>query len=186
MEFVLASASPRRKELLQLLGIDFSIEPSDVDETLVKGLTPHQQVERLALKKAQALPHADKTIIGSDTIVVQDGVILGKPVDEKDAIQMLKQLSGKSHQVMTAVAVINRALNIETSFVNVTDVHCHPVDQIWIQEYVKTGHPLDKAGSYGIQGKGFELVEKINGDFYSVMGLPIAQLARLLKSLSLK
>lgn len=187
MEFILASASPRRKELLELAGIAFRAVPSDVDELLDESLTPSEQVMDLAQQKARDLGEKfpDKLIIGADTIVVIAEKILGKPQNEADAVLMLKTLSGRKHQVMTAVCILGISKSIERVFVNCTDVSFYGMDEDWIWDYVKSGQPMDKAGSYGIQDKGFELVEKIEGDYYSVMGLPISQLKRELKALGL-
>jgi len=187
MKFILASASPRRKELLEQAGIDFEVVVSDVDETLVDGLSPEKQVSRLATKKTLAVAekHEEKTVIGADTIVVLGEDILGKPVDDKDAFETLKRLAGKDHQVMTAVTIVNKRKNILREFVNITKVRFFSLEDEWIHSYVKSKEPMDKAGSYGIQGLGFELVEKIEGDYYSVMGLPISQLKRELKNLGL-
>jgi len=187
MGFVLASASPRRKELLELAGLDFKMVVSAVDESLVDKLSPTEQVARLAMKKAKAVAEAyhEETVIGADTIVVLDEEILGKPVDKDDAISMLSRLSGNWHEVLTAVAIVNTYRKITAVFVNVTKVKFYELGEEWLRAYVETGEPMDKAGSYGIQGLGFELVEKIEGDFYSVMGFPISQLKRELKKLGL-
>lgn len=185
MKLILASASPRRKELMELAGLDFEVFVNAVDETLVDGLSPKKQVARLAMKKALVVGAIKKghTIIGADTIVVFGNEILGKPKDEEDAFLTLKRLSGKVHEVMTAVAIINKEKNISIDFVNITKVSFYEMENSWLRTYVQSKEPLDKAGSYGIQGLGFELVEKIEGDYYSVMGLPIAQLKRMLKDL---
>jgi septum formation protein len=188
MKFILASQSPRRKELLALANIPFEVIPSDAEEVLNPDLTPEQQVKALALLKATDLSgqYPERYIIGADTIVVLDNQILGKPVDEADAIQMLKSLRGKQHQVMTAVAIVNMEKKIKKVFINITDVTFYDLSDQWIADYVASGLPLDKAGSYGIQDAGFELVEKINGDYYSVMGLPIAQLKRVITELNIE
>lgn len=187
MGFILASASPRRKELLELAGLEFSVKISTVDETLLDGLSPQEQVKRLALQKAAdvAALYPGETIIGSDTIVVYQNEILGKPENRLDAFQMLEKLNGQQHEVMTAVALINQKKGIEDVFVNVTTVDFYQLGKEWLNDYIESGEPMDKAGAYGIQGKGFELVEKINGDFYSVMGLPISQLKQKLRGFSL-
>ena len=187
MNFILASMSPRRKELLKLAGLEFETIPSDVDETLQPELTPHQQVMALAHLKAETVAknHPDKCVIASDTIVVLDNEILGKPIDESDAAVMLKKLSAKSHQVMTAVTIMHGNRQISHTFIHVTDVEFYDMSDEWIADYVKTGEPMDKAGAYGIQGLGFELVKRIDGDYYSVMGLPIAMLKRELRQLGL-
>lgn len=187
MGIILASQSPRRKELLELAGIDHKVVVSDVDEFLDADLDVAGQVQDLAIQKACAVAelHESETVIGADTIVVCDGKILGKPKNEDDAFNMLKNLSGRKHQVMTGVSIINKEKELLTSFVNITDVEFYYVTDEWILNYIKSGEPMDKAGSYGIQGKGFELVKSISGDYYSVMGLPIAQLKRTLNHLNL-
>ncbi|MGL4372392.1 MAG: Maf family protein, partial [Turicibacter sp.] len=179
--------SPRRKELLELAGIAHRVVVSAVEEIIDPSLDVETQVQDLAIQKACAVAelHSDATVIGSDTIVVLDGKILGKPVDKQDAFDMLKSLSGRKHQVMTGVALVNKDKELLTSFVNITDVEFYHVTDAWIEQYIESDEPMDKAGSYGIQGKGFELVRSISGDYYSVMGLPIAQLKRTLSHLKL-
>lgn len=187
MGIILASQSPRRKELLELAEIKHRVIVSEVEELLDKDLDVAGQVQDLAIQKAckVAESYPQETIIGADTIVVLDGKILGKPKDEEDAFNMLKALSGRKHQVMTGVSIINKEKELLTSFVSITDVEFYFVTDEWILNYIKSGEPIDKAGSYGIQGKGFELVKSISGDYYSVMGLPIAQLKRTLTHLDL-
>lgn len=187
MGIILASQSPRRKELLELAGIEHQVVVSAVDEVLDEDLDVAGQVQDLAIQKACAVSqlHETETIIGADTIVVLDGKILGKPKTKEDAFNMLKNLSGRKHQVMTGVSIINKEKELLTSFVNITDVEFYYVTDEWILNYINSGEPMDKAGSYGIQGKGFELVKSISGDYYSVMGLPIAQLKRTLSHLKL-
>lgn len=187
MGIILASQSPRRKELLELAEIKHRVIVSEVEELLDKDLDVAGQIQDLAIQKACKVAelYPQETIIGADTIVVLDGKILGKPKDEEDAFNMLKALSGRKHQVMTGVSIINKEKELLTSFVNITDVEFYFVTDEWILNYIKSGEPMDKAGSYGIQGKGFELVKSISGDYYSVMGLPIAQLKRTLTHLDL-
>ena len=184
MKLILASASPRRKELLRYITEDFTVRVSHADETVPEGLTPEQTVKYLAGVKAAAVWNGapDEVIVASDTIVVIDGAILGKPVDEEDARRMLRVLSGRTHTVFTGVCV--KTAEQETIFAEKTDVTFYPLTDDEIREYVATGEPMDKAGAYGIQGKGSLLVEKIGGDFYTVMGLPVATLSRALKALS--
>lgn len=178
MTFILASASSRRKELMEQAGFDFEVVISDVEEILEDGLSPKEQAKNLAEQKALAVAslHSDQVVIGADTIVVLNGDILGKPVDAQDALKTLKRLNGNVHEVITGVAIVVNGRCF--SFANITKVTFYEMKESWIEDYVKSGEPMDKAGSYGIQGLGFELVEKIEGDFYSVMGLPIAQLKR--------
>ena len=185
MGIILASQSPRRKELLELAGIKHRVIVSQVDEILDQDLDVAGQVQDLAIQKACAVAelYPLETVIGADTIVVLDGKILGKPKNEEDAFNTLKALSGRKHQVMTGIGIINKEKELLTSFVNITEVEFYYVTDEWILNYIKSGEPMDKAGSYGIQGKGFELVKSISGDYYSVMGLPIAALKRTLTHL---
>ena len=178
MMIILASQSPRRRELMKLITPDFTVKVSDVDETLPKGIAPDKAV--LYLSKIKAEPFAGKgvTVIGADTVVAIDGEILGKPANTDEAEEMLKKLSGKTHSVFTGVTVIKDG---EThSFCEKTDVKFFDLSEKEINNYVKTGEPLDKAGAYGIQGFGALLVEGINGDYFNVVGLPISRLNRLL------
>lgn len=187
MGIILASQSPRRKELLELAGIKHRVIVSQVDEILDQDLDVAGQVQDLAIQKACAVAelYPQETVIGADTIVVLDGKILGKPKNEEDAFNTLKALLGRKHQVMTGIGIINKEKELLTSFVNITEVEFYYVTDEWILNYIKSGEPMDKAGSYGIQGKGFELVKSISGDYYSVMGLPIAALKRTLTHLGL-
>lgn len=186
-ELILASASPRRKELMSLAGWEYRVCPADVDERLPQGLPVEQSAEFLAKIKGQAVqadhPHA--VVISADTIVVSQGEILGKPVDEADARRMLRALSGKTHEVHTGVAVFfpDKA---PVTFTERTRVTFYPLTDEEIDAYVATREPMDKAGSYGIQGKGCVLVKEIAGDYYNVVGLPIARLTRLLKKEGLR
>ena len=179
---ILASKSPRRRELLGLIRTGFSVADAQADETLPAGIAPRDAALLLSQVKARAaaaMPQftADDVIIGSDTLVALDGTILGKPHDAADAKRMLRLLSGKTHTVCTGVTVIRGAR--EQSLVNVTAVTFYPLTDAEIDAYVATGDPMDKAGAYGIQGVGSVLVQKIDGDFFSVMGLPVAQLHRV-------
>lgn len=183
MEIILASGSPRRRELLERMGVrDFTVVTSDVDESLEEGLSPAEQVERLSRLKADAVAAEAKPgalIIAADTVVALDGTILGKPADESDAFRMLSALSGVRHQVYTGVTV-RRDGKVLTRH-EVTSVDFLPLEPEDVELYIATGECMDKAGSYGIQGYGALLVEGINGDYYNVMGLPVACLARMLK-----
>ncbi|MDE6470385.1 MAG: Maf family protein [Eubacterium sp.] len=175
---ILASKSPRRKELLSLITGDFVIKTADVDETLPKDIMPDKAVEYLSKIKAEPFNNGSDTIIGADTVVAIDGIILGKPENRDDAFNMLKMLSGKYHSVFTGVTVIKPdntiTFSIETKvkFFDLTDEE--------INSYINTDEPYDKAGSYGIQGKGSLLVEKIDGDYFNVVGLPISTLNKYL------
>lgn len=182
---ILASQSPRRIELMREAGYAPRIIPADIDETAREGETPFALVERLARAKAEAVAaeHAegDEIVIAADTIVALDGMLLGKPADEADARRMLSSLSGATHQVATGVCIVAGAS--VHSFVDITDVTFYPLTPAEIDAYVATGEPMDKAGAYGIQGQyGRMLVEKIGGDFYNVVGLPIAKVVRALRS----
>ena len=175
---ILASQSPRRRELMKYITNDFEVRVSDVDETLPEGMTPAEAVLYLSRIKAQPFATADETVIGADTVVAIDGEILGKPANKEDAAQMLRKLSGKTHSVFTGVTVINGE-KTESFFVE-TKVKFFELSDGEIEKYVKTGEPLDKAGAYGIQGYGCLLVEKIEGDYFNVVGLPVSQLNRVL------
>ena len=198
-KILLASASPRRRELVSRLGVPFEVFAADCDETVDGSHSPDEYVKILALRKARAAmakylerpksnPSGAKVytsgeppiIIGSDTVVALDGEILGKPRDRDDAINTLLRLSGRAHRVCTGLAVIDGKREIVTSgsadvyFANLTKADCI--------SYADTGEPLDKAGSYGIQGIGGALVERIDGDYYSIVGLPLAQLKKILET----
>lgn len=165
-------------------GFDIRIIPADIDETALPGEGPFELVERLARAKAQAVAseHAEsgEAVIAADTIVALDDELLGKPVDEADARRMLRNLSGKTHQVATGVCVVSS--DTVESFVDITDVTFYELSDEEISAYAATGEPMDKAGAYGIQGQyGRMIVEKIDGDFYNVVGLPIAKVVRKLK-----
>ncbi len=183
MNIILASASPRRKEILQRMGIeDFEVIVSDADETTEDGLNPAEMVEQLSLLKAKAVAAQvsnDAIIIAADTVVALDGTILGKPIDKGDAFRMLSALSGVSHHVYTGVTVMqsDRILTRHET----TPVQFRNLESTEIEHYIATGECMDKAGAYGIQGYGCLLVEGIHGDYYNVMGLPVPCLARMLK-----
>lgn len=177
-KIILASASPRRKELMELAGYDFEVICADIVEVVPEEAMPQEVVMSLALQKAQAVAaeHKEAVVIGSDTVVALDGKILGKPHSEQEACEMLRSLSGRTHKVFTGVAIVcgGKVKN----FFDETDVEFYSLSDDEIKKYVATGEPTDKAGAYGIQGKGSVLVKRINGDFFSVMGLPIAKLYR--------
>lgn len=183
---VLASASPRRKELLRLLGFSFDIVTSDVEETSVQLVSPQQYVRDVALLKARdvAKKCAGKTIIGADTIVVYEQELLHKPKSREEAIAHLQKLVNNRHQVMTAVAIIE-AGGTETTFVEETTVQFKNVSPALIEAYVNSGDPFDKAGGYGIQTSGALLVDRIEGDYNNVVGLPLATLTENLLTLHL-
>lgn len=195
---ILASQSPRRRELLAQIGVPFTVEVSDTDENVI-GTDPKVIVQELARRKALAVAshHADEdvTVIGADTIVVYEGEVLGKPKDPADARRMLRELSGNVHQVYTGVCVIevsrdkggscveegvpseDRSIR-ETAFAEVTNVFVAPLSDAEIDAYIATGEPFDKAGSYGIQGIFARHIEKIEGDYTNVVGLPVGRLWR--------
>jgi MAF protein len=177
---VLASASPRRRDLLDLIGIRHTVSPADVDESLRLGELPEAYVERLAREKAETLAatNAGSLIIGADTTVVIDDVVLAKPQDTGDAERMLGMLSGRSHTVLTAVAVNYQGKTV--SAVEIVDVTFRPLGEEEIRNYVATGEPMDKAGSYGIQGYGATIVRRIDGDYFAVMGLSLVKLVALM------
>jgi septum formation protein len=181
---ILASQSPRRRELLTLVGIPHEVSPADIDERYLAGERPREHAERLAREKASRIRQDDAVVIGSDTIVVLDGDVLGKPGDEAEAARMLRRLSGRSHVVMTAVAVAwNGRLESGVEEVGVT---FHPLTDADITAYIATREPMDKAGAYGIQGYGATIVARVDGDYFAVMGLPLQRLTRLLDRLGLR
>ena len=180
-KIILASASPRRKELLETAGAEFEIVVADVDETVPEGTKPEDAAVMTAEKKAVAVAenHKDSIVIGADTIVVAGGKILGKPADKSDACRMLSMLSGVEHNVVTGVCLV--CGDKKSTFAQVSKVKFYELTEAEIEAYVETGEPMDKAGAYGIQGKGCVLVEKIEGDYFNIVGLPVA---RVIKELS--
>jgi septum formation protein len=187
---VLASASPRRRELIERLGLEFEVLPADVDETPMHGEAPEALARRLAETKASAIAHVRPAalVVGSDTIVVVDGEVLNKPADDEDAVRMLLRLQGRDHRVETGIAVVappsagGRAARVASSVVGV-DVRFRAFDASFARAYVDTREPLDKAGAYGIQGYGSALVERIDGDFFAVMGLPVTRMLSHMREL---
>lgn len=182
MKLILASASPRRQELLKLFGLPFTVRVADIDETMDLTLPPFDEVARVSREKALAVSReADDVIIAADTIVVCEGRVLGKPRDEAEAKDMLRLLSGRDHQVMTGCTVL-RGEECR-SFTEVTDIHFRELSQQEIARYVASGEPMDKAGSYGIQGGAALFCTHMVGDYYNVMGLPVCALGQTLKQL---
>ena len=179
---ILASASPRRRELLRRLGVEFEVVPSDIDEIL-EGSPSGETVAALALGKARAVAArvTDGVVLGADTVVVIDGVALGKPVDAEDARAMLRRLRGRGHDVITGVAVVEAGTGRAETTAVVTRVVMAEVGDDVIEAYVGTGEPLDKAGAYAIQGRGAALVGGFVGSYSNVVGLPLAATARLLR-----
>ena len=183
MQLILASASPRRRELLSLFGIPFVIRVADIDETMDSSKLPCEEVGRVSRRKALAVDaEPDDVVIAADTIVVCENRVLGKPKTEEEAVSMLTLLSGRDHQVMTGVTV-RRGETCET-FTDVTDLHFRKLSQKEIRRYVASGEPMDKAGAYGIQGGAALFCEKMNGDYYNVMGLPVCRLWQSLHRLA--
>lgn len=180
---ILASASPRRRELLDLIGIAHEVRPANVVEVPAAGEAPDRYAERLAADKAAVIASAepDALVIAADTVVVVDGVLLEKPADPADAARMLRALSGRSHFVHTALHV--RAGDRSAAGVETTAVTMRALDEQGIADYVATGEPLDKAGAYGIQGYGATLVSRIEGDYFTVMGLGLTRLVALVEAL---
>ena len=180
MHLILASASPRRQELLKIFGLPFTVRVADIDETMDTSLPPYDEVGRVSRAKALAIPRsADDVIIAADTIVVCQGKTLGKPRDEEDAKAMLRLLSGRDHQVMTGCTVL-WGDKCET-FTEVTDIHFRDLSETEIARYVASGEPMDKAGSYGIQGGAALFCTHMVGDYYNVMGLPLCRLGMVLR-----
>ena len=181
-KIILASGSPRRQELLQRMGIsDFEIRKPDIDETYPAGLNPTQTVEFIARKKCDAVAaqcNPSSIVSAADTMVFVDGERLGKPADEADALRMLMQLQGRKHLVCTGVSVKQSAVQYTES--ESTEVIFRPASPAELLQYIHTGEPMDKAGAYGVQGRGALLVEAIHGDFFNVMGLPMLRLSRIL------
>ena len=183
MSLILASASPRRKELLGLFHIPFEIRVADIDETMDPEKSPFDEVARVSRLKALAVSRdSGDTVIAADTIVVCREKVLGKPHSEEEAKQMLRLLSGRDHQVMTGVTVV-RGEESET-FTEVTDIHFRELSDREIDAYVATGEPMDKAGSYGIQGGAALFCSHMVGDYYNVMGLPVCRLGQTLKRIA--
>lgn len=188
MQIILASASPRRKELLGMLFADFAVLPAEGEEKATE-VTPGAIAAELAREKAaevagKAVGESQENVlvIGADTIVVHNGEILGKPENEEDAEKMLTSLSGDVHQVYTGLCVMGRVGGVEqmANFAVCTDVYFDTLSQMQITEYIRTGEPLDKAGAYGIQGLGGRFIRKIDGDYYNVVGLPLNALYHLM------
>ena len=179
---VLASKSPRRKELLASCGVPFTADAAEIDETLRKDCPLPEAVQELSLRKAEAVlkRHPSSIIIGSDTIVAVDGEVLGKPHSREDAVLMLKKLSGRTHQVITGLAVISSVRTFQT--VTVSDVTFIPLSEEEIRTYTATGEADDKAGAYGIQGLAGKFISHIDGDYYSIVGLPLSLVYRELKN----
>jgi len=178
MELILASQSPRRRELLGLFGIPFTVRVADVDETMEPGQDPYDQVALVSRRKALGISREpEDVVVAADTIVVCGGQILGKPDTEERACEMLRLLSGREHQVMTGVTVLYGDLC--RTVTEVTDIHFRSLSEAEIRRYVRSGEPMDKAGAYGIQGGAALFAERLVGDYYNVVGLPVCRLRQL-------
>lgn len=183
MHLILASASPRRQELLKLFGYPFSVRAADIDETMDPAGNPFDEVARLSREKALAVPREpEDVVIAADTIVVCGGRVLGKPHSPREAAGMLNLLSGRDHQVMTGCSIVRDDRCI--SFTEVTDLHFRPLAQSEIDRYVRSSEPMDKAGAYGIQGGAALFCSRLEGDYYNVMGLPVCRLGQYLKEIA--
>ena len=185
MKLILASASPRRLEILQNIRVPCTVVPSGADENIDPSLPPHLIVQELAMLKAADVAKSTKgraLVLGCDTLVYLDDMVLGKPKDAQDARQMLQKLSGRTHLVYSGICVINTATSKTTATYCETEVVFDTLSNDTIANYVQTGEPLDKAGAYGIQGLGALLVKRINGDYLNVVGLPLFALQKLLQT----
>ena len=183
MEVILASQSPRRKELMGLFHIPFTVRVSQADESMDPDLSPAEAVAAVSRRKAEAVEReADDLVIAADTIVVVDREILGKPRDEADASRMLHLLSGRDHQVMTGMTLLRGEKCLVCT--EITDIHFRDLTDREIDAYIATKEPMDKAGSYGIQGGAALFAERLAGDYYNVMGLPVCRLGQLLREIA--
>ena len=193
VKLILASASPRRIELLHRIGLEAEVRPANADETIPEGMAPGLAVEELSLRKASAAFREWKdteenalVVIGADTVVSSDGVTLGKPADEQDARRMLQRLSGGKNTVFTGVTLLfikDGKIEKRDTFHAKTDVYVYPMEEEEIRSYIRSGEPMDKAGAYGIQGIFGRYIEKIEGDYNNVVGLPSALVYQHLKKL---
>lgn len=183
MSVILASTSPRRRELLALLGIEFEVVPPAAEEIPSPGLTPREQAKQFALDKALSIArrHPDDLVLGSDTVIEIDGALVGKPRDLDDAESMLRQLRGKSHHVHTAIVLIHETAYVTLVRVETALVRMTPFTDDELRRYLETGESLGKAGAYSIQGEGARFIEKIEGDYPTIVGLPLRQTADLLE-----
>ena len=183
MHLILASQSPRRRELLGLFRRPFTVQVADIDETMDDTLPPYDEVARVSRAKAEAIAREkDDIVVAADTIVVCAGQTLGKPRTEAEAAQMLRLLSGRDHQVMTGMTVLRGDRAVTCT--EVTDIHFRELSDKEIESYIATGEPMDKAGSYGIQGGAALFAERMVGDYYNVMGLPVCRLYQILAEIA--
>ena len=188
---VLASASPRRKEILQNAGIPFIVQAADIPEIPLPGESPQAFAKRLAQEKAQAVSRQKPNdwILGADTVVVVDDWILGKPTDKTDAARMLHLLAGRTHEVITGVCLVGPGASVQSGWISdlsfvdseTTKVTMGKIDEQEIQEYIESGEPMDKAGAYAIQGKASRWISRIEGDYFNVVGLPVSLVYRMLQ-----
>ena len=183
MDIILASASPRRREILENVNVKFTVQSSQIEEVILENEDPKDLVMRLAFEKCidVAKKNRNALVIGADTIVVLDNNILGKPKDEDHAYEMIKSLSNKKHQVITGISLINLSLNKKVIDYVVSEVTFKDLSEETIRDYIKTKESLDKAGAYGIQGYGSLLVDSIKGDYFNIVGLPLSRISDLLK-----
>lgn len=184
MGIILASKSPRRQELLSLMGLEFKVVTADIDETVDKSLPIEQEIARLSRQKAEAIDGGDNVIISADTVVVLGNTVMGKPQSEENAREMLSLLSGNTHRVITAVTV-KKGDKIRTETV-ITEIIFRELSKREIEAYVASGSPMDKAGAYGIQEKAAAFVKEIRGDYFSVVGLPICTLTLMLREFGIE
>ena len=183
MELILASQSPRRRELMELFRVPFTVRVADIDETMDPTKTPYDEVARVSRAKSMAVSRQPgDVVIAADTIVVVENEVLGKPKDQEDAFRMLRLLSGREHQVMTGLTVLRHHKAI--SCTEVTTIHFRPLSDAEIRSYIRTGEPMDKAGSYGIQGGAALFAQGIQGDYFNVVGLPVCRLGLILKQIA--
>ena len=183
MKLILASQSPRRRELMGLFHIPFTVRVADIDEAMDPNKAPFDEVGRVSRQKALAIPRDDDDlVVAADTIVVCQGKVLGKPHTPAEAVQMLTLLSGRDHQVMTGLTVLRG--NTAVTHTEVTDLHFRELTDKEIRAYVDSGEPMDKAGAYGIQGGAGLFCEKMVGDYYNVVGLPVCKLGQILKEIA--
>lgn len=183
MQILLASTSPRRRELLELLGLQFRIVPPTCVETLSPNLPPSEQTRQLAQDKAQSVArqHTGNLVIGSDTVIDIEGKLLGKPENMREAKIMLRQLRGRCHQVHTGVAIIQQIINVSIDFVETAHVWFNPFNEQTLKAYLSSEESLGKAGAYSIQGEGAQFIERIEGDYPTIVGLPLWRTAKVLE-----
>lgn len=186
IKLILASKSPRRKEILEGFGFQVEIDVEEVEEVSLKKEIA-DKITEIALKKVEAVAERrpDEYVVGADTVVVVDEEIIGKPKDEEDVCMILKKLSGRSHKVITAYALINKKKNLVHTDYEITDIRFTELTEEDIAWYISTGEPMDKAGAYGIQGKGAAFIERMEGDFFSTMGFPLGKFVRDLKKIGI-